>query len=183
MSVVRPSVLPYPSISPRPLDWFHSYFIQWWGTMVGWCTSNKILAMCQNVVIMAVFLQNFTSFCHISKTYGPILLIFGTVMKYHKALINIKQKLAPCQIMVIMTHFHNTQQYLQDPWPDSVHILYSEEVLWWVNARQIRFWLCAKMWWLWPFFINFWHLFVISERPMDRFCWYLVQWWGTIRLW
>jgi len=80
--------------------------------MEGWCMSNKNLALCQDVVIMSVFHQLLTSFCHIWKTYGQILLIFGTVMRYPRALVNIKNKLAPCQIMVIMTHLHHIRQYL-----------------------------------------------------------------------
>jgi len=62
------------------------------------------------------------SFYHISKTYGLILLIFGTVMMYPRALVNIKNKLAPCLIVVIRTHLYHIRQYLQDPWPDFVNI-------------------------------------------------------------
>jgi len=60
-------------------------------------------------------------------------------MRYHKALINIKHTLAPCQIMVIMTHFHNTPQYRHDPWPDFAHILYSDEARWSLDAHEIDF--------------------------------------------
>ena len=41
--------------------------------------------------------------------------------------------------MVIMTHSHNTWQYLHDPWPDFGHILYSDEVQWKCGAHEIDF--------------------------------------------
>jgi len=107
--------------------------------MEGWCMSNKILALCQGVLIMAIFCQLVTSFCPIWKTYGPILLIFRTVIRYHTALLNIKHILAPCKIMVIMTYFHSTLQYLQDTSPDFVHILYSDEVQWRFDAHEQDF--------------------------------------------
>ncbi len=41
--------------------------------------------------------------------------------------------------MVIMTHFNNTQQYLQHPWLSFVHILYSDEVHWRFDAHEKDF--------------------------------------------
>jgi hypothetical protein len=124
--------------------------------------------MCQNVIIMAIFNQSFTSFDHISNTYPPTLVIFGTVMKYHRALLIIKKNCL-CQIMLIITISRNSQQHLQHPWTDFVHILYSHEVQWRFDVYQIDFAFVPRcpndMYAHFHFAVS--HLCVIAQRSID----------------
>jgi len=77
--------------------------------------------------------------------------------------------------MIIMTHCHKTQQYLQDPRLDVIHILYSDEVQSIVDVHKLNLGLCQYVAIISIFVKHFTSFCHIYKRHMASFCGYLVQ--------
>lgn len=71
-----------------------------------------------------------------------------------------------------MTHSHNTQQYLQHPYPDIVNILYTVEVQWTLDDHEIDFVFVLRYISIFhPGLTSFYHI----SKTYGPICRYMVQ--------